>query len=242
MPKRTERCDCVPESVLRADGEVQTIMLDERYTPYASQGARIENLCGVFKEPVAPPDISPVLTMTLSAFGRQREVFNVHGNAAIHHGRANFMGVRSAAGLEGLARGLNLTSVDNAVHMAVMCGKTGQRVQVSASGLLENVLLNRFARHLRVEGRMYDQTNTVRLSIHTFCANPDADPNAEGVFYLPRAYWPDRNDWTVTGRGTVMTRFTWRKHRVEWTRECEAACLALCNSVMASCLRTHPRA
>jgi hypothetical protein len=114
-------------------------------------------------------------------------------------------------------------------------------MQVSASGLLENVLLNRYARHLRVEGRMYDHTNTVRLSIHTFCADPDADPSAEGVFYLPRACWPDRNDWTVTGRGTVMTRFTWRKNRVEWTRECEAHCLALCDRVMASCLRTHPR-
>lgn len=132
MPKRTERCDCVPESVLLADGMVHTIMLDERYSPYASQGARLENLCGVFKEPVAPLDIAPVLATTHTAFGCQKEVFNVHGNAAIHRGRASFMGVRSAEGLEGLARGLNLTSAGNAVHMAVMCGKTGERVQVSA--------------------------------------------------------------------------------------------------------------
>jgi hypothetical protein len=34
-----------------------------------------------------------------------------------------------------------------------------------------------------------------------------------------------------------MVRFTWKA--VEWTRECEAACLALCDRVITQCLNSH---
>ena len=51
------------------------------------------------------------------------------------------------------------------------------------------------------------------------------------------AFWPDSNDWTVTGKGMVISRLVWKN--LAWTREAEAACLALCNSVtdwlQASC-------
>ena len=52
MPKRALRNRCVPESVLLSHGEVKTILLDERYAPFAGQGARLENLCGSFTEQV----------------------------------------------------------------------------------------------------------------------------------------------------------------------------------------------
>jgi hypothetical protein len=52
MPKRALRNLCVPESVLLSHGEVKTILLDERYAPFAGQGARLENLCGSFTEQV----------------------------------------------------------------------------------------------------------------------------------------------------------------------------------------------
>ena len=228
MPKRLHREACVPEAVLQADGQVRTIMLDERYQPYPGKEARLENLCGSFTERVCVTDLQGVLVDTHTQFGRQREVFNVHGNASIHRGKANFMGVRSMEALEALARGLNLSSAGNTVHMAVICAKIGMRVQVTSSGLLETSLESAFSKNLRVEGRMYDHTNTVRLSVHTFSTDG-------GVFHLEKRFWPTKNDWTITGRGTVMVRLSWK--RIEWTRECEAACLSLCDSIMQACFR-----
>ena len=101
------------------------------------------------------------------------------------------------------------------------------RMQVSSSGLLETLVSSRFTRNIRVEGRMYDHTNTVRLHVHKFAL--------EGVFALEEPFRPCRNDWAVTGRGIVMVRFTWKN--VEWTRECEAACVALCDRVITACLK-----
>lgn len=224
MPKRIDREACVPEDVLQADGRVETVMLDGRYRPYQAQRARVENLCGSFREAVDKHNLRGVLIHTQSEFGKQREVFSVHGNVALNQGRGAFMGVRNFDALESLARGLGLTSAGNAVHMAVICGKTGRRMQVKSSGLLESRLITRFGKHIRIEGRMYDHTNTVRMSIVKF---------NEGVFNLNRAFHPEKNDWTITGRGTVMIRFTWKQ--IEWNREIEAACLTLCDNVISTC-------
>jgi hypothetical protein len=228
MPKRLHREACVPETVLQADGEVKTIMLDERYLPYPGKEARLENLCGSFTEQVCAADLQGVLVNTHTQFGRQKEVFNVHGNASIHRGKANFMGVRSMEALEALAKGLNLLSARNTVHMAVICAKIGKRVQVTSSGLLETRLSTAFTKNLRVEGRMYDHTNTVRLSVHTFSTDG-------GVFSLDKRFWPTKNDWTITGRGTVMVRLSWKQ--IEWSKECEEACLSFCDSILQTCLR-----
>ncbi len=173
-------------------------------------------------------EVRPVLFTTHSEFGMQKEVFNVHGNAAIHQGKASFMGVRSMEGLEGLAKGLNLESARNQVHMAVICSKIGKRVQVSSSGLLERQLLTKFPRNMRVDGRMFEHTNTVRLCVHKFTRDG-------GIFDLEERFRPQKNDWAVTGRGTVMARFTWHK-RIEWTRECEEAFIQLCDRVTKECL------
>jgi hypothetical protein len=229
MPKRVERKSCVPEAVLLTDGRVETVMLDERYAPYEEQSARLENLCGSFLEHVSPEELKGVVFQTYSEFGRRKEVFSVHGNVVIHQNKAAYMGVRGAASLERLAEGLRLASPRSVAHMALFCGKLGRRVQVSSSGLLETLISGRFARNLRIEGRMYDHTNTVRVRVHTYAE--------DGVFALDKAFRPTHNDWTITGRGTVMVRFTWKA--VEWTRECEAACLALCDRVITQCLNSH---
>lgn len=225
MPKRTDRHACVRENVLLSDGVVGCVMLDERYRPYDVQPIRIENLCGSFTERVESSVLKGVVMNTVSPFGRQREVYTLHGNVTINQGRGSFMGAQSVAGLERLASMLDLSTSENVVHMAVICGKIGKRLQVSSSGLLETKL-NKFASNVRIEGRMYDHTNTVRLHVFKF--------EDDGLFELARAFRPDKNDWTVTGRGTVMIRFTWK--RVRWTAESEAACMRLCSRVVETCL------
>lgn len=228
MPKRLERSDCVPEAILGADGNIETVMLDERYKPHEGQSTRVENLCGSFLEAVSSHNLRGVLVDTHNQFGKQKEVFNIHGNVSLSKGKGSFMGARDRAGLEKLASSLGLSQSRCMVHMAVMCAKTGQRVQVKSSGLLESKLMTQFSKYVRVEGRMYDHTNTVRISVREFSGD---------VFGLEKRFQPDKNDWTITGRGIVMIRFTWK--RLEWTHECEAACLALCDRVIHGCLVTR---
>ncbi len=73
---------------------------------------------------------------------------------------------------------------------------------------------------MRVTGRMYDHTNSVGFSIVRF---------EEDAFRMPAEFWPDSNDWTVTGKGMVIIRLIWKN--VQWTQPLEDACLAMCNRV-----------
>lgn len=228
MPKRLERLACIAEAILKGDGNIETIMLDERYKPYCFQRARVENICGSFTERVECGNLKGALVDTQSQFGKQREVFNLHGNVTLNRaGKGSFMGVRGVMGIDKLASALQLSSAKNVVYMAVICGKIGKRVQVKSGGLLETKLLSKYMQNVRVEGRMYDHTNTVRMSVTQFSESP-------GVFHLPSQFRPERNDWIITGRGTVILRFTWKK--IEWTTECEEACISLCNRVIHECI------
>ncbi len=47
---------------------------------------------------------------------------------------------------------------------------------------------------------------------------------------MPEHIRPDNNDWTVTGKGMVITRLVWK--RQEWTQEAEDACLAVCDAMV----------
>lgn len=219
MPKTHPRRLCVPESILRSSGGVDTVLLDERYTPYARQRCRIENLCGTFTEYVSMVGLDRVTKRT----GTQKEIFHLQGNVVVNQGRAAFMGARGARGLERLARVLSLEGPRNLVHMAVLTTKIGKRVQVSSNGLLETNL-ERHAEHLRVDGRMYEHTNAVRFSLIKFEAPQ---------FRIAPEYQPDNNDWMVTGKGMLIIRFSWHSalNRLEWTPTVEAACLDLCERV-----------
>jgi hypothetical protein len=110
---------CVPESVLMSDGCVQTVLLDERYTPYTAHKPRIENLCGSFREYTSTSGLEGVLKNTHTCLGRQRELYHLHGNVSIYQWKAAFMAVQGIHGLECLSRALKLSSSDNVVHMAV---------------------------------------------------------------------------------------------------------------------------
>ena len=131
--------------------------------------------------------------------------------------------MRGWAGLEKLARAINISTPGNVVHMAVMTSKIGRRVQVSCNGLLETNL-ERHREHLRVEGRLYEHTNAVRFTVTKFDAPQ---------FRMPEGVSPDNNDWMVTGKGMLIIRFSWHSalNRLEWTPAVEAACLDLCERV-----------
>lgn len=215
MPRHNNRAMSVRERVLAPEGGVETILLDDRYTPYSSQQARIENLCGSFSEYVHTAGLQNVI----SKVNGQCELFHLHGNVVINQGRGSFLAVRGMHGLECLSRAVNLASPRNVVHMVVLTSKIGKRVQVSSAGLLE-ACLARQTGVIRVMGRMYEHTNSVGFSILRFDKTP---------FFMPQEFRPDNNDWTVTGKGMVIIRLIWKS--LEWTQACEDACLSMCDQV-----------
>lgn len=213
MPRHTKRSHSVPESILMPSGGVETILLDERYCPYARQGARIENLCGSFGEFVSIQGLERVMHKT----GTQRELFHLHGNVVVNQGKGAFMAVRGMDGLARLSRSLKLSSPRSVVHMAVLTSKMGKRAQVSSNGLLEASLALHHEQ-VRVKGRIYEHTNSVCFTVLKFDQAP---------FMLPEEYRPDSNDWTVTGKGMVIIRLIW--HHLQWSEPAETACLAFCD-------------
>jgi hypothetical protein len=216
MPRRAERVVNVEECILLPSGKTSTIMIDQKYAPYEKQSARIENLCGSFKTLMSTTGLSRVMYRTQASFGRQHEIYHLQGNVSINQNKASFMGVRSMRGLTMLSRSLRLETPTNVVHMAVICIKMGKRMQVSPQGLIES-MVSKWVEHVQVEARMLEYNNTLRFSIVQFAKQ----------FEFPEKFRPDNNDWSVTGKGTVLARLTWRK--AEWSEELEDACLDLCN-------------
>jgi len=218
MPKPTDSEEIIPESILLDDGKVQTIMLNVKYSPYGKQSPKIENICGSFKEAVPTQGLKGVLIRTRTSFGVQREIYHIEGNIILNQSKASFMGARSFDGLEKLSQSLHLTSPRNVVHMVVFCMKLGKRVQVTPCGLLETNIAKKQP-YIRIQGRLYEQNNTVRFLIRKF----------EGIFQIDQSCQPDNNDWGITGKGTVLARMTW-KH-INWTQKVEDECLSLCSRV-----------
>ena len=218
MPRHKERRNTVSERIRLPTGGTSVIMIDEKYMPYTPQPAKIENICGSFRQAVFTQGLERVLFKTNTCFGKQHELYHLQGNVTLNGNKASFMGARSMKGIAQLADALRLESPSNTVHMVVVCTKLGKRVQVAPGGLLES-RVTRWSEQVCVEGRTMEQNNTVRIRIIKFT----------GPFALPAEMIPENNDCSVTGRGTVLTRFTWRK--IEWSEDVERACLCLCNSM-----------
>ena len=49
-------------------------------------------------------------------------------------------------------------------------------------------------------------------------------------FVLKELYQPLTNDWTVTGKGAVIIRMTWKS--LEWDEAAENELIAMCNRVV----------
>lgn len=241
MPKHVPREPCVPESILTTDGKEETVMLHPRYTPYQRRASSIANICGAFTETASPRNVSGLVVDTVNQFGKQKEMFSVHGNVVFTNGRATFMGARGMASLERLSQTLALSSPKSLVHMAVLCARVGKRLQVRASGLLESRLLTHHRAHITVGGRGFDVTNAVNLAITKFTdplAGVPIEADEQPTFAMEKRFRPDKNSWAVTGRGTIHVRFSWAG--IEWSRECEAACTALCDRVIGRCIASTP--
>lgn len=126
---------------------------------------------------------------------------------------------RSFAGIEELSRSLYLETPKNRVHMMVLTARLGKRAQVAKGGYMEAHLAPHYS-HFSITPRM-DEDNNLRLEIVNFT----------GPFEIAPEIRPLANDWTVTGRGAVIARFTWEA--LNWDAAVEAGIMAYSERVVA---------
>ena len=115
---------------------------------------------------------------------------------------------RGIKSLTRLGASLYLEDPKSKVHMAVLTARLGRRVQVSWLGYLETKL-QAYAGKIRFTPRLDENNNSVRIEIKQFTKEFEIDPSIK----------PLTNDWTVTGKGAVIIRFTW--DAIWWTERVE---------------------
>lgn len=96
--------------------------------------------------------------------------------------------------------------------MLVLTARLGKRVQVAKGGYLEASLAGHCPR-FKITPRM-DEDNYLRLEVSDYT----------GPFEIAPDVQPLTNDWTVTGRGAIIARFTW--DALNWDAAAEASILA----------------
>jgi hypothetical protein len=177
------------------------------------------------------PRLGSVCFKTDSPFGRQQEMFHVSGHVTVRctPGLPRSMIFKGARGVEGVSQLIQDLFLDGEktiplVHMGVISSCIGVRLQTSQCCYLENrVLEGCGAMHggwMSVETRSPDQCNIVRLSVKDWTG-----------LLLP-AYTPASNDIVITGKGSVVHRFSWTG--LPWNFHVEQEVLGACESVASA--------
>lgn len=221
---------------------VRETVLSPTWTPYPVRSVEVETICGRLEKFAGDEGWSgmsdrlrSVCFKSPAPFGAQTELFHLRGQltarSALGLEKAiGFKGVRGHSAMRELITDSLLPGTTVArVHMAVFSSFIGRRMQTSPGCYLENKV-HREIPWLFVVGRCMDQFNVVRLGV--------GDWTAMG---LEEKFWPGANDIVLTGRGSLLHRFTWNGvlRGLEWTQEAEdairAACQRVSDAVGAAC-------
>ena len=173
--------------------------------------------------------LSSVCFKTDSPFGKQREIFHIDGHITVRctPGLPKSMIFKGAKGVESITRLIRDLILDQEktvalVHMGVISSCMGVRLQTSQCCYLEN-RVNEGVGTMRggwmtVEARSPDQCNIVRLSVKDWTG-----------LLLPSII-PISNDIVITGKGSVIHRFSWVG--LPWDEHVERDVLGACESVV----------
>jgi len=193
-----------------------------RALPYfASSSCRqpvVKNLCGRFTTYLQGYlSHGPVSSESARGFGRHQELFHVHGTVTVHCGVAYFRGCAGVASVRALSRDLFFETPVCEVFMGVFKVCLGRRLDTSPGCFLESCVRARF-RCLRVINRIEEIHQSVKL--HSERYDPEELP------YLTGDLVPSSLDVTVTGKGVVLLRLSWRK--CPWGEDVESSALRFC--------------
>jgi hypothetical protein len=173
--------------------------------------------------------LSSVCFKTESPFGKQHEMFHVSGHVTVRctPGLPRSMIFKGAKGAESVYQlmqdtFLNCEQTVPLVHMGVISSCMGVRLQTSQCCYLENRVMEGFGAMrggwMTVEARSPDQCNIVRLSVKDWSG------------LLVPSIIPVSNDIVITGKGSVVHRFSWAG--LPWDQDIEREVLGACKAVV----------
>lgn len=196
----------------KINNKIKYLTLDSRFQVYTKRPARIENICGQFKNRVDRSIYNQVCMSTQTCMGPQLDVYNINGNACLLNRVPDyplFKGCRNIGNARGLAHDMGIDDPLVIVHMSVASACMGILIDVRPNGLMSHILrkLDLYPYH------MVDVTNSIRFRVST-------------LFPFTKTM-PRSNDWTITTRGVVVIRMVWNS--LEWTAEIEAEYLKFCD-------------
>lgn len=175
--------------------------------------------------------LSSVCFNTGSPFGKQQDIFHIDGHvtARCTPGLPRSLIFKGSKGVESVSRLMRDLFLDQEstvplVHMGVISSCIGVRLQTSRCCYLENRVLDgtgaMYGGWMTVEARSPDQCNIIRLSVSDWTG-----------LLLPSVA-PTSNDIVITGKGSIVHRFSWTG--VPWTYQVENDVLGACESVAAA--------
>lgn len=191
------------------------VPIDTKYLMYKERPSRVENLCGRFRARVEKAAFKEAIVVNHTCMGWQEDVYNIHGNGSYMNnlsGMLYFKGCKNLNGVYALGNDLGLTKPEVIIHMIVLSACMGEFIDVRPAGLMETIL-----RQIGLDPyRLMDTTNSVRFQV-------------KPCNWMPSSY-PRGNDWSITTRGSIIIRMTWKA--LVWTQEIENDLTEFCDKMM----------
>ena len=201
------------------EGRVCRVLTMQISRPLPRRAAIVENICGKFRAAFQRGHHDSVTLSTSRSFGRQREMYHLHGSLFLYRHCVHFKGCKSAEGIACMAQDLNLAEDPRAnVYMAVFSLAMDRFVHTYHGCYLENRLSERFG-SVRICHRMMDANMLVKLRVDRFCHRE--------MPTLGEDLTPTSMDIIVSKKGVVLIRMSWGS--CEWNQPTETRLLEFCN-------------
>ena len=188
--------------------------------PY--QPVRIDNMAGNFKYAFRTHDLGSITFPSKQLFSVSKQIYHVDGTLSIFRNFVHFKGCSGIQSIQRIQRDIGLESSACLVYMALMTGNIGCPVDVNFGCYIERYFLYNFKKCFFPRIRVIDLHPVIYLEMNQW---------VEDVFpKMPVSFRPCRVVVTVSHRGTVIYRLTWK--RVPWGEEIEQHAIQFCQWIM----------
>lgn len=224
----TKKMDIIQGSNDLCDKVVLFRKKEDSQVPYPQifpfQPVRIENMAGNFKYAFRTRDLDLVTFKTKQLFSSttSKQIFHMDGTLSIYKNFVHFKGCSGMDSLQRIQRDIGLESSACQVYMALMTGNVGCPVDVNFGCYIERFFLYNFQKCFFPRIRIIDLHPVIYLEMSQWA--PSIFPD------IPVEHRPSRMVVTVSHKGTVIFRLTWK--RVPWNMAIEKSSISFCQWIL----------
>jgi hypothetical protein len=189
--------------------EIISIECKDGTIPY--QPIAIDNMAGKFKDFLRCTDIHPLVFSASHFVTKTRQIYHLHGTLTLHNQVVHFKGCRGLQSLQDIAADIGLCEADGYVYMTLMTGNLGHQVDVRFGCYIERYFQGNMKGCIRPRIRIIDLHPVVYLETRHWDTSVLPD--------IPENMRPVKTVCSVSNRGTVIIRCTWKK--LLWTQDTE---------------------